>query len=356
MPLLLGAMALGGCAAGEQSPSDSQFALVDFEEIDLTTNNGTVLFSSDNDSTDYIGFPKAIKVLPGGQLAVTDIKGERQVIIIDSQGGYVQSLVAVGQGPDEMLRVNDLQLLDGELWLSSMGDNKLGKLVRNQDDSAWEYDYLRQLEIPIMRLAVLADRQLIVFPFNNTPHRCYTATLEGVVGDTITAFPYQPADAATPVDNSAFQVDLTVAPDGRRMAVVNKSWNAIELYDQSGHPRATLHGPLAIDSEIVEEETPIGMRYVQSPMWFMFSSASSNDQGFSVGFIGVQPKTPEDYNSRVHTILTFDWDGTPCQAIKVNDNVLSYDIDYANGILYLTTIDVAGIAKIVAYQLPLAQE
>ena len=158
-----------------------------------------------------------------------------------------------------------------------------------------------------------------------------------------------PADTLA-ISNVMVQSDLSVSPNGERIVMICKSFPYIQIFGGGDGEDIVLKGPTDLDVEIVAKETPYGSYFAQDPMVFMYESVSAGDDSFFVGYNGVEPKTEEDFGSGINSLLEFEWTGKPLRRIFFEKDIVAFDIDFKNKLIY--TLENDPEPAIYRYNLP----
>lgn len=306
------------------------FTLDSFDRIAVPDSAGRIY---ENDSL-FLGDPHMIRVHPDGSLVVLDVRNTEQIIIIDPETDRIATAIKHGRGPNEIMSVRDMNISDGDIWISGMSEQKILRLARAEGQKDFVPHAVCKTADQFLRAVPFTEGRILTLASASSGNRFHILDLQGITRDTVGSFPASGQAADITPNNAIFQSDISVSPDGRHTAVACRSLEYIDIYDSDMNLRRRLQGPMGIDPAIKTVNTPIGTRFVQDPMWFVFNDVVSDDKGFMVGYIGVSPKTEADFDAGTNTILTFDWKGRPQTAYEFESDIVSFDLDRKNGKMY----------------------
>lgn len=306
-----------------------EYTFENFETVQIDSIQGTLL--SDDIA---FGLGSNIKVINDSILAVRVIRSPYQAVLYNLSSGKKQKTVSTGAGPLEMIRVNSLSANDGMLWLLGSGDNKV--MTAAWCDTA-EYATVTPRYVvqgQMINGIVDSEHRVIGLPMDPRNVRaCITDTI-GNIASTFGSFPdVEMPDSVIP-NNSMFQSAIAYNAKHDKAIISNRSWNRIEIYDFTDSTCLNLIGPDKMDSKIDVTETPYGVMYDQKPLWLYFKGVSAGPDTFCVGYVGVKVTDREDYRRNINSILEFDYNGKPINCYKFDHELIDFDVDFDNRIIY----------------------
>lgn len=306
------------------------FTLDSFERIAVPDAAGTVYR---NDSL-FLGNPQIIRYHPDGYLVLLDRTDAGLVTVVDLKTNRVQYLIRRGRGPGEIMIVRDLTVRDGDIWISGLAEQKILKLTRPDGNREFEPQEVCTVAEQFMRAVPVVNGRFLTLAPASSQTRFHLLDSQGTPCDTVGSFPAlgQLADA-TP-NNAIFQSEITVSPDGEHIAAVCQSLEFIDIYDADMTLRRRLQGPQGIDPTVKSATTDMGVYLYLDPMYFIFSGAVSNDRQFMVGYIGVCVQSESDFGEQIGSVLSFDWKGRPQKAYEFESDIVSFDMDWKNNVMY----------------------
>lgn len=338
------ALQLVACSQ-DSGESVTAFTLDSFERTTVPDAAGTVYR---NDSL-LLGNPQTIRFHPDGYLVLLDRTDDGQVTVIDLETDNVQHLIRRGRGPEEVMIVRDLVVHDGDIWISGLAERKILKLTRPAGSREFEAHAVCTVADQFMRAVPVADGRFLTLASPSSQTRFHLLDSQGAPCDTVGSFPALGQLAETTPSNAIFQSEITVSPDGGHIAAVCQSLEFIDIYDADMTLIRRLQGPQGIDPSVKTIKTPVGVSSYLDPMYFIFSGAVSNDRQFMVGYIGVCVQNESDFGEQVGSVLSFDWKGRPQKAYDFESDIVSFDMDWKNNVMYC--IENRPEPEIVAYRL-----
>ena len=341
---LLLAMQFVACSRNPDETA-ATFTLDSFERIAVPDAAGTVYR---NDSL-LLGNPQTIRFHPDGYLVLLDRTDDGQVTVIDLETDNVQHLIRRGRGLGEVMIVRDLVVRDGDIWISGLAEQKILKLTRPDGSREFEPQEVCTVAEQFMRAVPVANGRFLTLAPASSQTRFHLLDSQGTPCDTLGSFPALGQLAEVTPNNAIFQSEITVSPDGGHIAAVCQSLEFIDIYDADMTLIRRLQGPQGVDPSVKAIKTDMGVRYYQDPMYFIFSGAVSNDRQFMVGYIGVCVQSESDFGEQIGSVLSFDWKGRPQKAYEFESDIVSFDMDWKNHVMYC--IKNRPEPEIVAYRL-----
>lgn len=306
------------------------FTLDAFERIAVSDAAGTVYR---NDSL-LLGDPQAIRYHPDGYLVLLDRPNTGQVVVIDLETDSVQHLIKRGRGPEEIISVRDLAIRDGAIWVSGLADRKIMKLTRPEGGRAFNPQLVCTASDQFMRAVPLSGERFLTLDSASSGNRFYRLDGEGMTCDTLGSFPSLEQMTEFEPNNGLFQSEITVSPDEAHTAAVCQSLEYIDIYDADMQLQKRLQGPQGIEPAIKTVKTEMGVFFGQDPLCLVYSNAVSDDRQFMVGYIGVCVEDESDLEEKIGTVLSFDWKGRPLKAYEFESDIVSFDMDWENNVMY----------------------
>lgn len=324
--------------------SNVEYTFEDFETVQIDSLKGTLV----SDDVDF-GFGADIKVINDSIIAVRVIRSPYQVVLLNLSSGKKQTAVSTGAGPLEMIRVSSLSANDGVLWLLGSSDNKVMTATWSDTDDMATVTPKYVAKGRMLNGIVDSKGRVIGLPMDPKNVRACITDTTGNITTTFGAFPaVEMPDSVSP-DNSMFQSNIAYNAKYDKAIIANRSWNIIEIYDFADSTCLNLIGPDKMDSKIEVTTTPNVMMFDQKPLWLYLSGVSAGSESFCVGYVGVKVTCKEDYQRKTNSILEFDYNGKPLRRYKFDNDLMSFDIDFKNRIIY--TIELQDDPVIKKYSL-----
>ncbi len=304
-----------------------------------------------------LGMPFEICMVSDSILAFKDIRiGNRQLWLLNVNNGKSAQTLYYGNGPKECLGVSNIWTDNGYLFAGGFQDHKILKIGINPDSLVTDIECIAELPEYFLSAITLSNNRLLYAPISTPDIRYLIARLDGTVTDTVGKFLSKDRleEGITP-ENSMFQMQIAVSPNKRHIVASNLSWPLTEIYTASFNKTIALDGPIKIDSKIKEEVSASGtIGYPQRPIWSMFRGLVACNDGFALGFIGIEPKKREEYNKGPESVLIFDWEGNPTKKIDFGREIVDFTIDFKSMTVYALVNDPEPM--VVKYPLPVGYD
>ena len=249
-------------------------------------------------------------------------------------------MVRRGRATNEVLGINDIVVRDGDVWVSGNQDCKVLRLSLLPDERRFEVAEIFRFEkTQFMRIAPRSDgKGFLILDSSSSDNRMILMDRSGVVQDTVGSFPeLERVPAEWKPNNSIFQSDLSIAPNGRHTVLMCRSIDCIDIYDKEMELQRRLRGPLGVEFGVRVFEAGSFVQHIQDPMYFMFDGTVCDDDRFLVGYVGVRPQTEADFGRKIGSVLSFDWSGRPQKCYDLEQEILSFDVDWSTGRMYCLT-------------------
>ena len=299
------------------------------EHFTLDSFEATLLDSLSATRIDYcpdLLQPMHLRLAENGSIAIADIaQTQGMLLTFDQNTGRTKYAVTKGRGPEEMLTIFQLASKDSSLWVSCPSDRRVVRLSCNSCETFEMKDYF-------FKILPFRDSLFVALSGGFTGNRLDLRNPSGETLETFGTFPKLKNSPKLPPDNALFQSDITVSPDSRHIAVMCFDFEYVDIYDSSLNLTHRLSGPEGYEQEATLRNDSGYSAYVVNPGKAIFSNIVSDDNQLAVGYIG-QKDGDTGYN-RISTILVFDWDGNPLKSYNLDMDLMSFDIDWENDILY----------------------
>ena len=321
------------------------FELSQFHEVNLS-NSARII----TDNPDILGIPVNISAINDSIIAVySDIQNQR-LILYNTRSGKYQVAVKKGDGPLELLGISSMSTDDdGILWLAGSLDRKVLTTKWNEEGNDAMTELKFRSSENLLRGVTDGKGGILGLPGVHRSVRIIKTDNAGNPIDSLGSFPQTALpDSITP-DNFLFQSDIAYSPTADKLVIANLSWNEMEICTLSDGSDKIIKYPLKQDIEIKRRDFGFGYSYNPRPFWFMFSKACAGDKSFTVGFKGVEVKSDEDFERGIKKVLEFDWDGKPQRSLSFGEEIVTYDMDFKNKVIY--TIENRPEPTLVKYQL-----
>lgn len=298
---------------------------------------------SDDDM--ILGAPVSMVLMSDSLLSIYDARKDNYIWWLNVNNGTYSSCLHRGEGPNESFGVNNISLMDGDLFVSPSQDNKLFRISIDADSLSSTINTLGTAKTDVLKGVMISDDEIIYAPFFEDSVRFVSAKISGEVVDTIGRLDFIAGEGDFVPRNSLAPFSMAVSKDRDVMVASNLGWNIIEVFDLIHNNSIMLKGPIEIESKVKMIETPFGRTAKQSPRWEMFRNPSVSEDGFDVGYIGVKIATSDDLNKKISSILCFDATGHPTKQLVLDEEILCYAIDYDTMTMYFVPTDGNPVVK-----------
>lgn len=329
--IICSALLLGACENKERNVSDDVkiFDLSQFQNIDLS--EGKVV----TDDPDIMSMPRNITLVNDSIIAICQARSNSQVVLYNMKTGEWQTAIKRGEGPLEMLNVTSMSVDSANtLWVSGLHDKKIMTTRWNSEGNEAITELKYHSPEDLLRSVTDNKEGMIGMPISTRNIRAIRLNHMGEATDTLGAFPSATLSDSVFPTNFMYQADIAYSADNEKLVIANKSWNEIGIYPVTDRGEIILKYPLEEELVIKESVRGIGRAYNPYPMWFVFSGVRAYDNGFAVGFIGVKPKSRDDFNAGIKKILELDWAGNPKRSFSFDESITTFEIDVKNNIIY----------------------
>ena len=310
----------------------STFALSDFESVNVSISESVPLECKDL----FLGRPMSLVYHPDDFLLVRDSRPSRQLTVVDLRKMTSSSEVNRGRSANELLYLWDVSVLERDVYLSSLNDNKLLKMKYDSDGRTFKYEETFVVPESFLRCVPIQDGYL-TFASVTSKHRFHIWDKDMEIRDTLGTFPTERITSDILLDNAVLQSVLAVAPDGHRFATAYIGADCIDIYDDR-ELSARLWGPERHKLSVKTKSTFDGRQFsFLTPDITVFTHLAATETSLYAGYVGTQihkhSKFEQD-NFKIKMILSFSWTGKPLKAYILDKPVDSFCVDERSGTFY----------------------
>ncbi len=279
--------------------------------------------------------PYSISYYPDDILLVKDKKLGELATVIDLKINRVSPLVKSGRSKYELLSLMNMTLLDGDVWLYSFMDSKMLKMEFDANSRTFTPSDLYQFDNRYFGVLPRHDGRFIALSAMGANSRM--VLLDGDENLLQEFGVYPQCETPELCDSSTVQSIMTLSPNGENLAVACLSLEHIGIYGPDLEERANSYGQFCQDVKF-ERVTRGEMSFVtQKPHYFAFENIISNEDGFWIGYLGVQPTDDNPGSVAIRKIIKWDWNGEIEQVYELDQPIISFDIDFESNTLYCIT-------------------
>lgn len=287
------------------------------------------------DISESLGKAHGICVVNDSIAAVLQ-NGSEEVILVNLRSGKSQVAVRKGEAPLDMLWATSMSVdPEGKLWITGGMDKKVMNASWNPDGEEAITELAFRSSEDILRGVTDGKGGIVGLPATAEPVRITHMDGEGNAIHSFGSFPSAEMPDSVKPNNYIFQADLAYSGSKRKAVVANMSWNQIGIYSEL-EGKDDIEMRANIDDNIHIETMANGSvsMSMPKPFWLMYSQARAFESSFMVGYIGVEVKSDSDMDRNIKYILEFDWDGKPLRKYSFEREIISFDFDEKNGILF----------------------
>lgn len=307
-----------------------------FDENDFAIT--TIDLNYDNLLPDSVilGSVNKIKLFCDSIIVLRDTQSRNQIHLYNLNSGMSREFISIGNGPEEVLFVDDILISGDTLIFSSCRDRKILKF--KVDTETLEPTLVESLSLPYTASPVAyrkGSNTLISVPMTIEPIRFIMSDLESGQADSIFQFPIRRENGEP--SNIAFNTHIRVSEDNKKLLLISHETNILELYDFESGKEKLLKVMVDVDFEVKRRQNGNVIMEGVQPRWHVFlSDIASFDDKFIIGYTG-KPFDSEN-QSFINSLLVIDTEGNPVKKINLSNDILTFDYDHKNGKLYYITM------------------
>ena len=250
----------------------------------------------------------------------------------------VGEFISWGNGPNDLLNIKNMQLVDSCLYISD-----------NQKRAIYKYDIndfhkLTDNLIPQEKIVindfflnlVYTDSGYVATVMNTTDKRLVFFNSEGEKKFTTGEYPNYGKEL-TPIEKvEGFRSLFAISHKYKRIYLFGLSTDLIEIYDFQGVLIKKIHGPDQVFPKVKEVRKGDGYGISGVESTFTFSSPLIIDDEIYVAYSGHQQDRNEHHPPR-YNILVFDMDCNPLRNYKLSIPIASFTVDPETKKIYATS-------------------
>jgi len=250
----------------------------------------------------------------------------------------VGEFISWGNGPNDLLGIKNMQLVDSDLYLSD-----------NQKRTIYKYDindFHKSTDdiIPIQKVAiddffsnlVYTDNGYVATAFNPENKRLTFYNSKGEKKFSAGEYPYFGKELTHIEKMEGFRSLIAVSQKYKRIYLFGLSTDLIEIYDFQGMLIKKMHGPEQIFPQVKEVSEGDVYRISAAGSIFTFSSLMIVDDEIYVSYSGHHQERGTDHPAR-YNILVFDMDCNPLRNYELSKPIASFTVDPVTKKIYATS-------------------
>lgn len=304
------------------------------DEIPFSLENVSVKSIGPSHKIDgiFLGRPNAVEYLSSGKLLISESRSAQLLMLMDPTTGDVVRFLNNGRGPQECQHVSNMAVAGHELYVYSQDRNSIF-VYGLQTDGAPVFDRDIHITQDNFRVIPAPGKGYLGIPYYEG--RFFLYDENGMVTDTLGTFPHLEGDSKAK-NNTAAQSMIAYSPDGKHFCSSYLSMDCIEIYPSDFSSVKRLLGPEPFSPTVKEVNLPGGVTYVMTPAKSVYSTISTSNRGFIVGYKGQFDKRGEP-PAAIRKLIYFDWKGNAVAQYDLPEDIVTFDINWEQGKLYAIT-------------------
>lgn len=319
-----------GCRSDRHSGSGEIIFNVDSIPTVETAGNGIAI----PDISESLGKAHGICMVNDSIAAVLQNSSE-EVLLVNIHTGKSQVAIRKGEAPLDMLWATSMSVdPEGKLWITGGMDRKVMNASWNPDGEEAVTDLVFRSSQDILRGVTDGKGGIVGLPATADSVRVIHMDDKGNTIRSFGSFPKTEMPDSVKPNNYIFQSDIAYSSSNRKAVVSNMSWNQIGIYSEIGEKNIEMSADINDNIHIETIANGSVSMSMPKPLWLMYSQVRAYESSFMVGYIGVEVRSDSDMDRNIKYILEFDWNGKPLRKYSFEREIISFDLDEKNGILY----------------------
>ena len=273
-------------------------------------------------------------------LIVQNIKTNKMLYIYNvNTRKKVGDFIWWGNGPNDLLRIKNLQLIESDLYITDSQQKSINKYDVN------DIHQLTDNLVPIQKITIddlfthiaYTENGFVATTMNPKDKRLVFYNLKGDKIATIGEYPYYGKELTMREKIEGFISQIAICHQYKRIYLFGTSVDLIEIYDFQGILIKRLHGPEQLFPQLKEIRTTEGYSVIESlekPKYAFFSPQIVNDEIY-VSYSGQHLNMNEE-SPRINHILVFDLDCNPVRRYELSKSIVSFIVDPDTKLIYAT--------------------
>ena len=252
----------------------------------------------------------------------------------------VGEFISFGNGPDELLRIKNMQLVGNDLYISDTQKKSVYKYDVN------DFHILTNNIIPIQKVAIedlfyhlaYTDNGYVAIAMNPDNKRLVFYSSKGEREFTAGEYPYFGKELTVIEKAEGFISSIAICHKYNKIYLFGMTTDLIEIYDFKGKLLKRLHGPDQLFPQVKEVRSKDGYSTVSSmgKSIFTYFRPVIVDDEIYVSYSG-NHQTIDENTPRIHHILVFDLDCNPVRRYELPKSIVSFTVDSDTKLIYATS-------------------
>ena len=324
--------ALLSCQTPEKYENATTFSFNDFKI--MTKLNATTI-----DFDEPIMMPIKF-VLSDSLLIVQNIRTENMIYVYNINAKKkVGEYVPWGSGPDELLRIKDMQLVDSILYIT---DTSLSQInIYNINDFHTLTSIVPKHKVKIddfFNSAAYTENGYVAVTLNPNNKRLVFYNSKGEMEFTTGEYPYYGTNFSDIEKMEGFLCSIAVSQKHQRIYLFGINTDLIEIYDFKGEFIKSVHGPGHFFPQVREVKLEGGYSKVAANVEskYAYISPIVFEDEIYVSYSGNSKNKNEGTASTNH-ILVFDKDCNPVRGYELSKSIVSFTINQDKTHIFATS-------------------
>ena len=321
------------CHNSEKYENASLFSFIDFK---TTTHLSATTIEFDEPIMMPLLFVKSDSLL-----IVQNIRSNNMLYVYNiNSRKKVGEFISFGSGPNDLLRIKNMQLIGSDLYISDTQKRTVSKYCIN------DFHKLTENLVPIQKIKI-DDSFINIAYINNgyvatamTPDnkRLVFYNSKGEREFASCDYPYFGKELTVIEKLEGFVSSIVISSDNNRIYLFGMTTDLIEIYDFQGALIKKLHGPEQIFPQVKEVRLPDGFIKISAleKSIFTFFNPIIIENEIYVSYSGNHQKLDEEMPAIKH-ILVFDMDCNPIRRYELSKSIVSFTVDPETKLIYATS-------------------
>ena len=321
------------CHVYEKYENASLFSLTDFK---TTTKLNATTVEFDEPIMLPVSFVKSDSLL-----IVQNIRTKNMLYVYNiNSRKKVGEFISFGSGPDELLRIKNMQLVGKDLYITDSQKKSVNKYDIN------DFHKITDNLVPIQKIAIedffyhlaYTDNGYVAIAMNPENKRLMYYNSKGEREFTAGEYPYFGKELTVFENIEGFNSFIVISHQYKRIYLFGMATDLIEIYGFNGELVKRLHGPDQVFPQVKEVRSTDGYSRMSGlgKSTFTFSHPIIIGDEIYVAYSGHQIIGEESYPIMNH-ILVFDLECNPVRRYELSKSIVAFTIDPETKKIYATS-------------------
>jgi len=323
------------CTSCHNAAKYENAVLFSFEDFKTTTKLNATTIEFDEPIMLPLFFVKSDSLL-----IVNNIKSNYMLYVYNVNSmKKVGEFISWGNGPDDLLRIKNMQLVGSDLYVTDSQKKVIYKYDVN------DFHTLTDSIVPTQKVTIkndlflnlaYTDNGYVATAMNSDNKRLVFYNSTGEQEFTAGEYPYFGEELTSRAIMDGFNSFIAVGHQNKRIYLFGMNTDLIEIYDFQGILIKRIHGPEQLFPQVKEILSNDGRRISTSKSKCAFFCPIIVDNEIYVSYSG----KPQEINNEVATIqhiFVFDMDCNPIRRYELPKPIVSFTVDAETKKIYATS-------------------